>query len=50
MLSAEVLELGTIGTSLFRERHQMLGTLEVTVVIGGDICDEVGRLSWTDPR
>lgn len=45
---SEMLELRTIGTCLPRESHQGLCPLEITIVIGSYIGDEVRRLIRTD--
>ena len=48
MFSPEVLKLGAVGTCVARERHEVQGPIEGTVVVGCDIRDEVGGLSGSD--
>ena len=43
LFGLEVLELGAVGASLFCQPDQGFGTLQVTVVVGGDVGDEVAR-------
>ncbi len=42
--SSKVLEFRAVSAGFLRERHKALGAIEVTVVIRGDIRDEVRRL------
>ena len=44
----EVLELGAVGTRISGEIHQCQGTVQIAIVIGRDVGDEVGRLIGTD--
>ena len=45
---AEVLELGAVGTGISGESHQCQGTVQIAIVIGRDVGDEVGGLIGTD--
>ena len=40
----EVLEFGRVGSGFFRQPNQLFGALQVAVVIGGNIGNEVGRV------
>ena len=42
----EVLELRSVGPRGSSERDELEGTIEVAVVVRGDVGDEVGRLVW----
>lgn len=44
----EVLELGGVGTRLFCEPNQPLCPLQITVVIRGNVGNEVRRVAETD--
>jgi hypothetical protein len=44
MWCAKVLELCAISAGFLRQRHEMLGALEITIVVRGDIGNEVGGL------
>jgi len=48
VLCPKVLELGAIGSCFLGQGHEVLGPLEVTVMVRGDIGDEVGGLVWAD--
>ena len=41
---AEILELGRIRPGFFRQADEQLGPLQVAVVVGGDIGDEIGGM------
>jgi len=45
---SKMLELRAVGAGLLRQGHEVLGTIQVTVVIGSDIRDEVGGLIRPD--
>ena len=48
MLCPKVLELGAVGACFLGQGHEVLGPLKVTVMVRGDIGDEVGGLVWAD--
>ncbi len=48
VLGPEVLELRAVGASILGEGHEVLGSLEITVMVRGDVGDEVGRLIRAD--
>ena len=50
MWGAKMLELRAIGAGVLRQGHQQLGSVEITVVIGGDIGNEVRGAIWADGR
>jgi len=41
---AEVLELRAIGASFLGQGHELKGTIEVAIVVGRDVGNEIGRL------
>ena len=45
---AEVLELRAVGAGLLGQRHQLEGSIEAAVVVGGDVGDEVRGLVGAD--
>ena len=48
MLCPEVLELGAVGACLLGECNQVLGSLEVAVMVRRDVSDEVSGLNRAD--
>ena len=38
--------IGTVGTSVLRERDEVFRAVEITIVVGRDVGDEVGGLVW----
>ena len=44
MWCAKVLELCAISAGFLRQRHEMFGAFEITIVVRGDIGNEVGGL------
>ncbi len=47
---AEVLELGGVRPGFFGQADQQLGALQVAIMVGGDIGDEVGGVVRADQR
>jgi hypothetical protein len=44
----KVLELGAVGASFLGQGHELKGPIEVAIVIGSNIGNEVGGLIWSD--
>ena len=46
--SLKMLEFGAVSAGFLGQRHEIQGANQVTVVVCGDIGNEIGRLVWTD--
>ena len=48
VLGAEVLEFRTVSPCVLCESHQVLGPVEITIMVSSDIRDEVSGLTGAD--
>ena len=48
VLSAEVLEFRTVSPRVLCKSHQVLGTVEITIMVSSDVRDEVSGLIGAD--